>query len=264
MVTLTQVSKAETLIEAIRRVLGSFKALQKMPFWKAKVRGGVWALEITRNAVSRHWHAHIHVIVDSDFLPQPQLKAKWLEVTGDSFVVDVRAVHDRREAAKYVAQYVAKPLDVHRWPADAIVEFAAALHGKRMLQPFGVAFKAQLDGDDDEEPPAEYVEVCPALNLLDACRAGSVAAQHAREILARMGTDAEIATALPRNYDKPPPAVVEPWEREYASRVLKLVAKIGASLPQAIDGRAGLPGAAPPPPPPEVLPIDPLFGGRMI
>lgn len=250
LVTLTQLSKHEPLADSIRRILASLDALRKHKFWTGRVRGGVWALEITRNALSGHWHAHVHLVVDSEFIPQAALKSVWHEITGDSFVVDVRAVHDRREAARYVAQYVAKPLDVHRWPPESILEFSDALHGRRMLQPFGVALKTDVDADDNEEPPPDCTEIGPASQLLDAAKYGSTAARHAREILARVGGDFEIAVCWPRDRGAAPPAVVETWELDYARRVLRLCSIIDVRMSHAIDAKAGLPGVEPQPPPP--------------
>lgn len=83
---------------------------------------GLWELrkaafkEIRRRGYSiRSWVAvieppnHIHLIVDSEFIPQRELSQIWHTVTGDSFIVDIRKVNVGR-SPKAVAVYITKYL----------------------------------------------------------------------------------------------------------------------------------------------------------
>jgi REP element-mobilizing transposase RayT len=54
---------------------------------------------------------HIHLIVDMEYIPQHEMAEVWRTVTGDSFIVDVRAVLDsagRDRAVNYLAKYLGK------------------------------------------------------------------------------------------------------------------------------------------------------------
>jgi hypothetical protein len=260
-VTLTQMARVETLNEALDRICASFQELRRHKFWKNRVRGGVWALEVTHRPGPAEWHAHLHIITDGEFMPQQVLSDVWKSITGDSFIVHVKAVPDRERAARYIAAYVAKPLDVQRWPEAAIREFADAMRGRRLLQPFGVAMNADLGEDDEPEPPEGFEEIGPCSQLLDAEKMGSTAAAAAREILSRVGGDFCIATATEKSTNRPVIAPVEPWELAYARNVLRIIAIHGPACVHAIDAKAGLPGVTPPPCPSEhSTAIHGLFG----
>lgn len=72
-----------------------------------KIRGWVATLELPN---------HLHIIMDSDYIPQGELSDIWLDITGDSFIVDVRAKDHFGRALKdnlslcaaYVTKYVTK------------------------------------------------------------------------------------------------------------------------------------------------------------
>ena len=68
----------------------------------------------------------------------------WLEATGDSRIVDIRQVKRVSDAARYVAKYVAKPLDTAATrDHTALVEAVQALHGQRLCGAIGT-WKLQL------------------------------------------------------------------------------------------------------------------------
>lgn len=59
---------------------------------------------------------HMHLIVDCDYIPQKEISEIWLDITGDSYIVDIRA-RDRygkplkdnlKLAAAYITKYVTK------------------------------------------------------------------------------------------------------------------------------------------------------------
>jgi len=97
--TLTLRSSPRTLAAAVDHLDKSFKRLRSSRIWSEHVKGGVAVLEVTWRADTRRWHPHLHVLVDGSFFPHSQLKSAWLEASGDSFIVDIRVVHDRAAAA---------------------------------------------------------------------------------------------------------------------------------------------------------------------
>ena len=222
-VTLTLKSNDEPLADQVKRLYASFKLLRRTKWWKGLVHGGVAVLEVTWHSGTRRWHPHLHCLVDGDFMPQAQLSAAWLKVTGDSMIVDVRAVHDRVNAVNYVARYLGKPCGVDDWPPEVIRAYAVALRGVRMFNAFGT--KRQLDDSEltrDEAPV--YVETVISLSELDTFRAGGVVqAEHACEILSRVGWP---WTALLREGPAPPLPMNVPVEPEELTRVVALIREV--------------------------------------
>lgn len=194
--TLTLKHRGEVLNAMATRGAEAFAQLRETSTWKKHVKGGVWAAQTTRNPGTGEWHYHLHVIIDGSYFPQPTLKAMWLEITGDSSIVDVRAVHDRAAAAKYISRYVARPADLRTWPPASLREYAEAMHGRRLLQTFGTAHNPRLDADDQPEPPNPTTHLIHAAQLITASFEGHRAAQHARWLIARMGREHAMAVGV--------------------------------------------------------------------
>jgi hypothetical protein len=198
--TLTLRHRGEPLREMLDRLHVCIAKLRRETRWKESVLGGVFGFEVTRNTKAGEWHAHAHIIVEGSYFPHPVLKALWLKITGDSHIVDVRAVADRKKAAAYISRYVAKPVDVTSWCGAEIREYAAAMHGRRLLQTFGIAHNAKLDDDAFDERPTGSTHLCTAFGLARAVAAGVPKALRAKSLLTKMGRDfATIAG--------------EPWDR---------------------------------------------------
>lgn len=142
----------------IDRLQTCFRNLRARAFWKEHIAGGAAFLEIKTSADGRLWHPHIHLLVEGKYLPQDQLAAEWLAVTGDSFVVDVRYVHDRKKAAAYVAKYASKPLDpsLFRNP-EKLDEAIICLKGRRLCTTLGSWRGFELE--KTPEPAAGWVSL---------------------------------------------------------------------------------------------------------
>jgi hypothetical protein len=70
---------------------------QKHSEW-AKVAGGITSYEFTKKAEG-DWHPHIHALVMlDDFIDQKALSAEWLDITGDSYIVDIRRIKGKPNA----------------------------------------------------------------------------------------------------------------------------------------------------------------------
>jgi hypothetical protein len=105
-----------------------------MRLWRKAVHSSMSAFEVTRGSKGTHWHVHLHVIADGSYLSQAGLSAAWHEVTGDSHIVDVRAVDEARRAIEYVSKYAGKGVDASVLrDHDALVEAITALRGRRLL-----------------------------------------------------------------------------------------------------------------------------------
>lgn len=149
--TLTVAASNEPLRDQMDRLTARYKALRKTDEWKAHVRGAIATIEVTLNAETGKWHPHLHVLADGTFWDQRSISRTWERVTGDSPIVYIEAVRGRGKVAKYVAKYAAKPGDIAQWPAEAINEYAAAIHRRRMLIATGTMHGKSGDCDGDTE-----------------------------------------------------------------------------------------------------------------
>lgn len=142
-VTLTLRHSDTPLAGQIDRLYSCFKLLRNHPDLKSSMLGGVWFLEVKLDAIGDRWHPHLHVICEGFHVAQKLLANAWHEVTGDSYIVDIRAIDDLARRARYVAKYATKPLHpgVAAQPAK-LDEFVVAIKGRRIYQCFGTWAKA--------------------------------------------------------------------------------------------------------------------------
>lgn len=139
------------LASQLDRLYACFKALRRRPLWRSNVRGGALFLEV-KVGKDGLYHPHLHVLAEGSYIDQGALSKEWFAVTGNSYIVDVRAVPDPRKRAVYVTKYATKPADVSviRCP-EKLDEFLVSIKGRRLFQPFG-SWRALLPSDQDETP----------------------------------------------------------------------------------------------------------------
>lgn len=226
--TLTLRANSRSLSDRFDDIDAAFKALREMPVWRDNVRSAMATPEITRGKRGQ-WHLHLHILWDGDFVPHAQLKAAWYKATGDSFIVDVRAVHDREKAARYIAGYVSKPADVAKWTEEQIREFSMAMHGRRLLRSYGVRHAEVNEVDDSLDTPAPSTFVCDVNAFLKANDVSPVV-RHAREVLARLGVSYAHVLHVPE-VDRSLPPVSE----EELSFAMKCAQCVNAAFPAIPD-----------------------------
>lgn len=137
LVTLT-VKDGDDLEERFKHL---YKAQKEL--WKRKTRiyetfldgvqGAVWSYEIKRGKNSGKWHPHLHMIALAESIPdQQQLASEWHNITGDSFIVDVRPISQDDPASGFIEvfKYAVKFSD--QTPADTVHAWVT-LAGKRLL-----------------------------------------------------------------------------------------------------------------------------------
>lgn len=126
------------LADQIDRLFRHFKRLRHRSLWKERVQGGAALLEIGFNFQTNRWHPHLHVILDGKFFPHAALKSMWLDVTGDSSIIDIRLIRTIPELVSYVTKYVTKPLSAELTRHGATLLTAIlALTGRKTLFTFG-------------------------------------------------------------------------------------------------------------------------------
>lgn len=134
------------------RIKDCFAKLRRS--WRGQGDGlaGFYTVEVGDRVTGRN--VHLHVLVYSPWVDQAELAEQWEQLTGDSRVVDVRAVRGGIHGAmKEVAKYITK-LNLHR-DVDELVAIHLAMKGKATGRAFGLCH-GMVD-----EPPAADSPACP-------------------------------------------------------------------------------------------------------
>ncbi len=136
--TLTLATKTTDLRAELDRLYKSFQQLRRRKFWKRHVVGGAAMLEVKWNEKSSRWHPHLHILMEGRYTPHRQLVAEWRHVTGDSFIVDIRAVRDNSRVTRYITKYATDPIDgsIGRH-VGRLTEAIVAFRGRKTCLTFG-------------------------------------------------------------------------------------------------------------------------------
>jgi hypothetical protein len=185
--TLTLQPEAVPLAQVVANLQTWFRKLRRTDFWKSHVVGGVYALELTWSRADGHAHLHLHAIIDGSYIPHALLRRTWQMITGGSKIVDIRAVHDREQTAAYISRYIAKPTDLEAWTDENIQDFAAAMHGVRMLNTFGKSHNANIDAADQEPKLSAVAPLISIARLRKACELQDAQALEASRRLVELG-----------------------------------------------------------------------------
>ena len=120
------------------------------------MKGGIYVIEVKLNKGSGLWHPHLHIVYDGVFIPQRELAEAWSDVVGYRAIVWINSAC--RNHGKYLAKYVGKPDCLHKLSESRIAEYAIAVDGLRMVQPFGTAHGVKVSDKDkrEEAPPIAH------------------------------------------------------------------------------------------------------------
>lgn len=128
------------------------------------VQGAVWSYEVKRGQGSGLWHPHLHMIALSASAPDAEkLASEWHDITGDSFIVDVRSISQDDPASGFVEvfKYAVKFSDQE--PSDTVHAWET-LAGKRLLGSAG-CFRGVDIPEDLTDDPGDYLGL-PYVDLL--------------------------------------------------------------------------------------------------
>ena len=183
------------------RLTKCWRKLRQTKMWTTTQNGGVAVIELKRSKSTHCWHPHLHVICEGAFLPHSEVSNTWKQITGDSFIVDVRRLRDAREAVHYVAKYASKGItfdgdyDVH-----VLAEAITALRSKRLVQCFGTWSHCKTTDVPSDEAWSRWITL---EELILQANAGVLASQLLlAELQARYSTDARFN--FTRTRDSPP------------------------------------------------------------
>jgi hypothetical protein len=135
--TLTLKHTPSPLPGQIDSLYSAWKELRRRPWFKSRVKGGIWFFQVKKSASDGLWHPHIHILFEGRFIEHEQLKQIWSNITHGSTVVDIRAVKNAQKAADYVARYAACPCNLCDLELDRAVEVVESLHSRRICGTFG-------------------------------------------------------------------------------------------------------------------------------
>jgi hypothetical protein len=163
MVTLT-VKNGPDLAERFRHLTGNLRtyhrkrsrARQSGEILKAK--SAVWSYEFTSKG--KGWHPHVHAIWLCHEAPDPfQLSREWRELTGDSYIVDVRPV-DMSDPVGGFCEVFKYALKFSELPDQERLIAFYALQRKRLQDSFGDLRGLDVEVHDDDELLADlpYIE----------------------------------------------------------------------------------------------------------
>lgn len=135
--TLTMSHTSDSLDAQVKALYKAFRLLRKHKAIKDRLRGGIWFFQVKRDKARKYWHPHLHICLDSDYIDKKLLSMEWLNVTGNSYIIDIRAIEDPGKVADYVSRYCAKPCIMSDFTQTDRIEIATVLHGKRLCGRFG-------------------------------------------------------------------------------------------------------------------------------
>lgn len=123
------IASSDDLRAQVIKLRSSFRRLRQRSFWKKSVRGGAFVIELARSDAG--WHAHLHILLESAYIPWNRLKLHWEAVSGGS------GCHITRIPASAIVKYVTKYVTKSGLEPSLQQQASFALAGFRMFQPFG-------------------------------------------------------------------------------------------------------------------------------
>jgi len=118
--------------EQLNKILASFRKLRRRGIWSAEK--GVFSVEMVKK--DGGYYVHLHALVDSKWMDQGDLSKAWLDITGDSFIVDIRRVKsDRRGLLSEVLKYQTKMWELNDEEKDFVEK---TFKHRRFVNSFGI------------------------------------------------------------------------------------------------------------------------------
>ena len=158
MLTFTLKHSDEPLFIQVQRLYDCFKKIRQRVYFKRNVTGGVWFFQLKLNLESQQWHPHIHCLVAGKFIGPGKIQKLWHDITGDSFIVDVRPVKDLENVSSEVARYATSPADITRMTLEQSVDVYDATQGRRICGTWGNA-KGMVLRPTPQEDTEEWAKV---------------------------------------------------------------------------------------------------------
>lgn len=163
----------ESLKSATARLQGAWKKMRRRKGWADRVRGGFYALEVTRNQARGSWHVHLHAVIDVDWLGQSEALMLWRDALGAGEKCGGVNIQRVKSGISEATKYLTKGIEAAQLPLAERVEMLKWMHGRRMLATFGSLYGLKL-ADDDEGEDTEGPEMTGAEPIGRNARTGEV------------------------------------------------------------------------------------------
>jgi len=126
--TLT-IPNVEVASDGYRILVNSFRKLRNRQWWRNRVVGGAYVIEVTGQP--GRWHVHLHAMLECRYLPSGMLSKLWASVSPGK-IVHIQNVSPSAATA-YLCKYMAK--------SEVLPEYQLSLSqdlkGNRLFQPIG-------------------------------------------------------------------------------------------------------------------------------
>lgn len=113
-------------------LITSFRKLRQRAFWKKHVRGGACVIEAKPGKDG--WHVHLHIVIESAFIPYQALLSEWTAVSTGTGVY-IKKLHGSQ-----VVGYLTKYLTKQECTQAEQKNMTDILKGRRLFVPFGSWF----------------------------------------------------------------------------------------------------------------------------
>lgn len=136
--TITIKTTNEPLATSLDKLYDSFQRLRRRKLWLNGVDGGVAFLENKWSDTGNRWHPHLHCLIEGRYIDKSQLQRAWLEITGDSWIVDIRRPPNNEGVTRYVTKYAGKPFNNTFLNRPRLLDEAIlAMAGRKLALTFG-------------------------------------------------------------------------------------------------------------------------------
>lgn len=135
--TLTLQSSKAPLIDQLNGLYKLFRQWRLRPDVKSVIVAGIWFMQVTMNSRTKLWHPHLHCLIVGKYKDKEWYSTTWKETTKTSYITDIRAVKDQKEAADYVGRYVARPALLKDFELADRLEIIWACHSRRLFGTWG-------------------------------------------------------------------------------------------------------------------------------
>lgn len=138
------------LLQSSQSVLWRRRQRANAPCAFQDVAAAVWSYEVKRGQGSGLWHPHLHMVAVAENPPdQAALSSQWHQITGDSYIVDVRPIADPVDGFLEVFKYALKFSDMTE--ADTVEAFRV-LAGRRLVASAGAFRGVEIPEDLTDAP----------------------------------------------------------------------------------------------------------------
>lgn len=210
LITLTLRQGTDSLRTTLDRITRAFRCLRNTPLWKKAVAGGVATIEAKigddKNRFKteeKPWNVHFHIIAEAKYIPQKLLSKLWLQITGDSDIVDIRLVGARSGAIQYITKYITKSSDNQIVNSPKHLDEAInAFTGRRLVSTFATWRGLKLmEIHDDIETASEKAAWQPLGSLDDFIRRAAGGDAEALRIMRTLISPRQLTEPRPPDRD---------------------------------------------------------------